>query len=299
MANTNIAMHEFSQQDGQPVECYRFTHDLSNYTYTSNADDVMLTFNDNGLTRTETYYATYIERDAIKPVCKGDSSALGVTVTKDNPIAKLYQGFPPEKPVTLTIFRFHAQDKSKKDIVYAGRVGQASFEDSTCTLTVTLESWANREIPNGMRQFYCNNVIYDHNCQLVEDDWKVPVFVDSVLNSLTIVSQQFAAYADGYFANGIFRFNGSSRLIVEHKGNRVRLKYPFTQLPYEEVVVSPGCDHLFSTCAKRFNNTLNFTGCPYVPPANPERTATGRGVYWVDSAIVQRDTDGYVGTISM
>jgi uncharacterized phage protein (TIGR02218 family) len=299
MANTNIAIYEFSQQDGQPIECYRFSHDLSNYTYTSNADDVMLTFNDNGLTRTETYYATYIERNDISPVCKGDPSALAVTVSKDNPIAKLFQGFPPEKPVTLTIFRFHEQDKSKRDVVYAGRVGQGSFEDSVCALTVTLESWANREIPHGKRKFTCNNVVYDHNCQLVEDDWKVLVFVDSVLNSLTIVSQQFAAYADGYFSNGIFRFNGSARLISEHKGDKVQLKYPFTQRPYGDVTVSPGCDFLFATCAKRFSNTLNFTGCLYVSPTDPQKKEVGKGIYWVDSQVIQRDTHGYIGTISM
>ncbi|MCM0759934.1 phage BR0599 family protein [Sporomusa sphaeroides DSM 2875] len=299
MADTNIGLYEFSQQDGEPVECYRFTHDISTYTYTSHQDDVMLRFDDQGMTRTETYYSTYIERRDISPVCKGDSSALAVSVSKDNPIAKLFQGFPPEKPVTLTIFRFHEQDKSKKDVVYAGRVGQASLEDSACILTVTLESWANREIPHGMRQFTCNNVVYDQNCQLVEEDWQVPVFVDSVLNNLTVVSQQFTDYADGYFANGIFRFNGSSRLIVEHKGDRVRLKYPFPQVPYGDVTVSPGCDFLFATCAKRFSNTLNFTGCLYVPPTDPQKKEVGRGVYWVDSQVIQRDTHGFVGTISM
>lgn len=88
-------------------------------------------------------------------------------------------------------------------------------------------------------------------------------------------------------------------MMVEHVGNRVRLKYPFIETPHNDAIVSPGCDHLFKTCAKRFNNSLNFTGCPYVPPANPQHKNVGRGVYWVDSQIVQRDTNGFVGTISM
>jgi uncharacterized phage protein (TIGR02218 family) len=298
MAGTNIGAYEFSQQDGKPIECYRFTYDIGVYTFTSHHSDVMLTIDDNGLTRTETYFATYIERNSIKPASKGDSSALSVTVSKDNSVAKLFQGFPPEKPVMLTILRFHEQDKSKRDIIFSGRVGQASFEDSDCVLTVKLESWANRELPNGMRQFYCNNVIYDHNCQLVENDWKQEIFIDKVEYNVNIYSEDFRSHPDGYFVGGLFRHEGSTRLITEHVGNRVKIKYPFVENPHDQAVVAPGCDHLFKTCALRFGNTLNFTGCPYVPPANPERTNIGRGVYWVDSQVVQRDTDGYVGTIS-
>jgi uncharacterized phage protein (TIGR02218 family) len=298
VANTNIGNYEFSQQDGQPIECYKFTYDIGKYFYTSHHDDVMLTLIEDGLTRTETYFAEYIQREGIKPASKGDSSALSITVSKDNAVAKLFQGFPPEGPVVLTIYRFHEQDKEKRDVIFAGRVGQASFEDSECVLTVKLESWVNKEIPNGMRQFYCNSVIYDHNCQLVEEDWKIPIFIDRV-TGLDIYCETFANYPDGYFVNGILRFKQSSRMIVEHVGNRIRVKYPFIETPRNDAIVSPGCDHLFGTCAKRFNNSLNFTGCPYVPPANPQHKNVGRGVYWVDSQIVQRDTDGFVGTISM
>lgn len=298
MAGTNIGMYEYSQQDGQPVECYKFTHDGGQYQYTSYQDDVTLTFEEDGLTRTETYFSDYVDRETIKPACKGDSSSLIVKVSKDNSVAKLFQGYPPEKPVNLTIYRFHVQNKSNRDIIFAGRVGQASFEDSECSLTIKLESWTSRQIPNGMRQFYCNNVIYDHNCQLVEDDYKFPIFIDRVVG-LYVYCEALATFPDNYFANGIFRFEDSSRLITEHKGNYVKLKYPFVGTPRNDAIVAPGCDHLFGTCASRFHNTLNFTGCPYVPPTNPDRTSVGRGVYWVDSQIVQRDTDGYVGHISM
>ncbi len=298
MANTNIGTYEFSQQSGEPIECYKFTHDGGSYQYTSSQDDVLLSFTENGLNRTETYFTEYIERESIKPASKGNSSALIVKVTKDNPVAKLYQGFPPETPVNLIIYRLHRQDKSRRDIVFSGRVGQATFEDSYCSLSVKPESWANKQIPNGMRQFYCNNVVYDKNCQLVEESWKINLFIDKV-TGLYIKSSTFAEYEDGYFANGIFRYNGSSRMMVEHKGDTVKLKYPFIETPRNEATVSPGCDHLFKTCAKRFGNAINFTGCPYVPPANPEKTSAGRGVYWVDSQIIQRDTDGYVGVISM
>lgn len=298
MADTNIGNYEFSQQDGQPVECYKFTHGITSYQYTAHFEDVDIRLTENGVTRTETYLADYIKRQSVKPTCKGDASNLIVTVTKDNPVAKLFQGPPPETPVTLMIYRFHVQDFSKRDIVYGGRVSQCAFDGSDCNLTVKVESWANKEIPNGMRQYYCNRVIYDKRCQLKEADWTISVFVDRVVG-LNIYSTTFANYPDGYFTGGIFRFDGSVRQIAEHIGNRIKLKFPFIQTPRNEVTVAPGCDHLFSTCAKRFKNTVNFDGCPYVPPTDPSKKEVGKGVYWVDSLIVQRDTKGFVGTISM
>lgn len=298
MAETNIGLYENSIQDGQPIECYKFTNEGAAYQYTSHCDDVDIQIKSNDLQRTETYFAEYIERQSIKPASKGDSAALTVTVSKDFVIAKMFQGPPPEKPVLLSIYRLHDQDHTKFDTVFTGRVAQASFEDSVCHLTVKMESWLSKEIPNGMRQFTCNNVLFDSKCRLQERDWCVPVFIDRVVG-LDIFSTTFKEHADGYFANGFLRFDGHIRQIVEHVGDRIRLKYPFINTPRNDVTVAPGCDQLFKTCAKRFHNTLNFTGCLYVSPANPQKTNVGKGVYWVDSQVVQRDTDGFVGTIQL
>ncbi|TWH48562.1 phage BR0599 family protein [Sporomusa sp. KB1] len=296
MAGTNIGTYEYSQQDGQPIECYKFTIGITRYQYTSSVDNIDLKFVENGMTRTETYLADYIKRQNVKPTCKGDSSALIVIVTKDNPVAKMYQGPPPEIPVLLKIYRLHEQDYNQRDIVFTGRVSQASFNGSDCELTVKVENWAAREIPNGKRQYTCNKVVYSKRCRLKEEEWQIPVFIDRVVG-LNIFSTTFALYPDGHFAGGIFRFEGNVRLIAEHVGDRVRLKYPFIRTPRNEVIVAPGCDHLFSTCAKRFNNALNFDGCPWVPPTDPSKKEVGKGVYWVDSQVIKRDTDGYVGVI--
>ena len=298
MADSNISTYENSTQDGQPIECYKFTHMGTNYLYTSHVRDVEIIFMDNGVRRTEKYFADHIERKNIKPGSSGDSVSTTVEVHKDHVIAKLWQGPPPEKPVMLTIYRLHEQDHGKVDVVFYGRVGQTEFSESACTLTAKLEDWLSKEVPNGMRQFVCNNMIYDTKCKLKEADWAVPAFVDRV-EGLNVYSSTFAAYPDGYFVGGFLRFDGSIRQIIEHKGNRIRAKYPFINPPRNDIVVAPGCDQLFKTCALKFHNTLNYTGCLYVPPADPEHAATGRGVYWVDSQVIQRDTNGFVGTISM
>ncbi|VBB05561.1 Hypothetical protein LUCI_0771 [Lucifera butyrica] len=298
MADSNITLYENSVQNGRPVECYQFTHAGMNYQYTSANQDVSIIFTENGLQRTEKYFADYIERETIKPASSSDSVSVTIKVSKDNAVAKLYQGPPPEKPVYCKIYRLHAQDLSNFDVAFYGRVSQASFEASECSLTVKLEDWLSKEIPNGARQFTCNSMIFDSKCRLKEEDWVVAAFVDRVVG-LDVYSTTFAQYPDGYFTGGFLRFDGGIRQIAEHVDDRVKVKYPFLSTPRNEIVVAPGCDHLFKTCATRFRNTLNFTGCLYVPPANPEKTNVGKGAYWVDSQVVQRDTNGFVGNIEM
>ena len=38
----------------------------------------------------------------------------------------------------------------------------------------------NKELPNGMNQYYCNNVIFDHKCRLNKEHYAVQIFIDKV-----------------------------------------------------------------------------------------------------------------------
>lgn len=296
MAESNIAIYEDSVQDGQPIECYKFTYQGVNYLYTSHCRDVEIIFPGG---QSEKYIAEYIERPAIKPASKGDTDSMVIDVSKDHVIAKLWQGPPPETPVTVKIYRLHEQDHSKVDVVFYGRISQANFsEDSKCHLAAKLENWLSKEIPSGKRQYFCNNVIFDTKCRLVKADWLVDAVVDQV-TGLYVYSPKFAEYPDDYFTGGSFYYAGNVRMISEHEGDRVKLKYPFISAPRNDIQLTPGCNHLFRTCALKFQNTLNFNGFPYVAPTDPEKNPTGKGVYWIDSLVVQRDTNGFVGTIEL
>lgn len=298
MAESNINQYENSIQEGQPIECYRFTYKDMSYLYTSNRFDVNLTIKEDQATRTETYTADYIKRDNMKSQGQGNPVNLTVTVSKDNAVAKLFQGAPPDKPVLLQIMRLHDQDHTSFDRTFAGEIIQANFKDSECDLTVKIENWLTRKLPNMNRQFFCNNVIFDSKCRLKKEDWAASIYIDRV-DGLKVYASQLAAYGEDYFAGGLFYYGDNVRMIDSNKDDALTLRYPFSSTPMNTVTIYPGCDQLFKTCALRYDNTLNFSGCPYVPPAVTDKTKVGKGVYWVDSQIVQRDTDGFVGTISM
>ena len=194
MANSNISAYENSQQNGMPIELYKFVQGGVSYQYTSNVSDIDIKTPVGGDMATETYVAEYIERESIKPSSSGDSTALIVTVSKDHAIAKKFQGPPPEIKIMLTVIRLHEQDHTKFDKVFYGRVSQASFEGSQCKLTVKMENWLSKELPNGDHRFTCNNVIFDEDCQLLENDYKIDIFIDSVVG-VDVYSTTFAQYA--------------------------------------------------------------------------------------------------------
>jgi len=296
---SNIDSYENSVQDGIPVECYKFIHGDMQYLYTSAVKDIELQIMEKGnVLRTEKYYAEVISRNAIKPGSSGSAESAIIKVSKDHPIAKLFQGAPPEIPVTCIVYRLHEPDTSRFDIELYARIGQAHFSDSECELTATMENWLNKELPNGMNQYYCNHVIFDHNCCLKREDYELQAFIDQV-DGLKIYSSDFAKFADGYFTGGRLYYNDTVRMIAFHKGNCILLKYPFMTAPRNTVTVLPGCDSLFKTCALRYKNSENFSGVPYVAPTDSTKNPTGKGAYWIDNFVIQRDTDGFVGTIDI
>ena len=296
--SSNLSSFETSIQEGMPVECYKFTNDNMEYLYTSRRNDLDLEFTENGLKRTETYYAEYIKRNELIPGSQGSSTETTITVSKENPVAKLYQTAPPETAVMVQIIRLHASDLSKRDVIFYGRITQASFEDSECNLTVALESWLTKEFPNGLYQYTCNNVLFDKNCRLNKDNYKETVFLDKVID-LDVYSKDFAKHEDGYYEGGRMYFDGHIRMITSHKGNVCTLRYPFHLKPRNDVIVLPGCDKIFKTCVKKFKNADNFTGFPYCPPTDAEKNPTGTGTYWMDGNIVVRDTKGFVHTMGL
>lgn len=293
---TEIRPEETSVSDGQPIELYLFTHGEISMQYTSGAERVDVAYNGSTLT----FQPETISRDNIKPGSSGSIEACVVKVHKDNGVAKLYEGAPPEIPVSVLVLRLHANDLTRADVVLRGQVSQVHFTDSECEITCTMDAWLQKELPNGMNQFYCNWAVFDHNCGLNRAEHEVTIMIDRIEGNSVIYSEDLKQYEDGYFDGGrLYDGKGSVRMISKQADGVLWLKYPFVDPPRNEVTLLPGCDQLFTTCARRYANTIHFGGVPYCPPTDPKKNPTGKGVYWIDSLVIQRDTNGYVGTIEI
>lgn len=293
---TAIKPEETSIAGGQPIELYRFIHGDLSLQYTSGAERVEIVSGGVALT----FQPDTISRENIRPGSSGSIEACVIRVDKDNGVAKLYEGAPPEVPVSVIVSRLHASDLSRADVILRGQVSEVHFTGSECELTCTMDAWLEKELPNGMNQYYCNWAVFDHNCGLNRANYAATIMIDHVEGNTAIYSSDLNAYEDGYFDGGrLYDGKGNVRMIEKQAGGVLWLKYPFIEPPRNEVTILPGCDQLFTTCARRYHNTIHFGGVPYCPPTDPEKNPTGKGAYWVDSLVIQRDTDGYVGTIEI
>lgn len=279
---------ETSVDKGNPIECYKFDYDNLSFCYTSSQHIQQV----NGVV----YSPEFIERgDTLK---LGDSGGTletcTITVPRTNSIALLYQGAPPElSSVRLQVFRLHGHTSDVIKII-DGVVSQVRFRDSIAELTITIENVLNRYIPRGSLSYNCQNCIYDEKCGLNANNYAHICYV-SDWDGLTIYSSNLQEKPSGYFTDGCMLMGKSLRAISLHTDNIIQIKYPINEADkMGSFVVYPGCSQVFATCARRFNNTDNFNGIPYIQPYNvyKHNAYSGNLPYWIDGNIVVRDTKG-------
>ena len=287
---------ENSIEDGNPIELYMFTYKDTKYLYTSSQ------YNQSYLIGGEHYVfdAEYIHRS--ESLKLGDSSGTKetceITVLRTNSIALLYQGAPPEEDsIRLQIFRVHGENNADFIQMVDGIVTQVKFSGSEAVLTITIENILSRNIPKGTLSYFCQNRIYDSRCFLDMNKFGVKCYVKSRSNLTLYSDQLLVPQGDDYFVDGFVKMGNCYRQIITHKNNYVTIKYPITNSDLSgSFMAYPGCSNLFTICARRFHNTDNFSGIPYIQPYNAyKHKVINNCAYWVDDSVIRRDTNRELG----
>lgn len=282
---------ELSIDSAEPVELYVFTYNGISYSYTSSQFTQQVSINGDAYI----FSPEYIERGAELKL--GNSSnteaTCTITVLRNNSIALLYQGAPPEQgTIDVSIYRMHGENSNDIIRLVYGVVSQVSFKDSTAELTITIEDVLNRNIPRGFLSYFCQNCVYDVKCTKSLSDYELFCRVDKQVG-LSLYSEVLATKEDDYFTDGFIIMGNSYRQVLKHKGPKITLKYPIPEYDQKSsFTIYPGCNGNFRLCHERFGNTDNFSGIPYIQPYNAFRKPVGTGVYWVDGNIVYRNTNG-------
>ena len=288
--------YEVSPEDGNPIECYHFVYGNISFQYTSSQYTQVIRTGSSTLV----FNPEYIDRgDSLK---LGDSSGTmencTITVARNNPVALLYQGSPPEdNGVYLTIYRKHGESANDYIIILRGNVVQVRFTDSEAEMTINVENVLNREVPWGKLSYFCQNCIYDNKCTLNPDNYKKDCTLDQGMDGLVLYSSNLLSVTSGYLTDGFMKMGNIYRAIHLHDRNYIVIKY---KIPKNELqgsfTVYPGCSNLFTVCADRFGNTDNFSGVPYIMPFDAyHNPVSNRQVYWEPgAAILRRNTSGEI-----
>ena len=254
---------ETSIHSGAPAEFYIFDYDGQVYGYTSATRDLTVMF--------QPCTPAPIERTKIRWTTKLTGGKLLLDVPVDFPIALLFDGFPPEMPVNLTVYRYHITDVDEEPIIiWTGRVRGAAWQETKVVLSCdSFATTLNKTGPRLQFQYMCNHVLYGTHCGISEVTFSASVTLYSI-SGLNLYSTALDSYADGWFDGGYLRFGNKYRMITSHVGDRITVTALIDQLTSNSVItVSAGCSHTFDTCVDKFSNYRRYGGYPFVPNRNP------------------------------
>lgn len=100
--------------------------------------------------------------------------------------------------------------------------------------------------------------------------------VAAMLDARTFTTAGLGAYAEGWFGRGLLTWTGGANRgrAIEVKRHFMAASGPVIEIWQDTAAaivagdtfsVSAGCDKQFATCRAKFNNGVNFRGCPHIP----------------------------------
>lgn len=269
---------ETSLFDGTPVELYYFRSDdaQEQWAFTS-GDEVVV----DGVLR---YAPVPISRTGLQSSTAESQGQMRVTLPADDPLAKKFIAYLPERRILLTVLRYHRSDVAAERIpVFIGTVNSIEFESGNAILSCQpITKGLTRSVPWQSYKALCNWPLYGPGCGVLRTAFQTilptgPQFVDADI----VRDNEFSTKPNGWYTNGYAEVvdTRETRFIVSHTTNEIRLIYPFTS--YEagmEVRFYAGCDRTEATCRTKFNNIQNYLGFNRVPTENPFDTSfSGNG----------------------
>lgn len=256
--------YETSVDSGQPIEVYEFIQG-ANYTYYTNApDDIEIL----GIT----YVSTQINRASVEVTSEVSKSELKLELPRDSQLAIGFLGQLTDTPTTIVVKRVHMTDVDLElNIYWRGRVVSAKAVGHLVELTC--ESIFTSMKRHGVRARYqrnCRHTLFSYDCGLSQTAWETNGTILGVSGTIVTIAEA-ALQVDGYYVGGMIRIpGGGSRLITNHVGVDLTLnRYLDAFVAGASVKITPGCDHLRTTCTNKFNNIENFGGFPFMPLKNP------------------------------
>lgn len=258
---------ETSREDGQPIRLYQFVRGPLRYCYTT--ADRAVTVN------SQTFATCQISDNGVSFTGQSQADVLTITLPADSEIANMYQGLPPSDEVTCTIWDWHyaADDYIVK---YVGTVMSCKYTDAY-TAEITVWSLAASLERPGLRLSYqrsCPHALYDNNCKVDEQNYKVTGSIATV-SGVTIDVSAASAYPDGWFTAGYVEWE-LTQGIMERRGITLHAGLTLTILGGVygltaglAVNLYPGCVRTAETCNTKFDNLPNYGGVPMLPGDSP------------------------------
>jgi len=261
----------------RPAELFHIWRGSTHWRYTSGLNPIV--YNGN----------TYVPGPIMRQTIQHDSDIAADTVTitcaRTMPPFSEYGANMAIDSVWITIYNvFWDQSPIEASPIFSGLVEKISAQGPAYSIPcVSLEYVLHRSVPRYRYQPGCNHTIYSARCGVTEATYQITATVDSISASgfvLTLSGATFESNAAPYYLLGNLYFGDHKRMIVDHSGLTVTMRYALVTLEAgSSVIVSAGCDKLKETCRDKFDNMVHYFGFPYISFENPVLRTFSKPVY--------------------
>ncbi|MFA7177487.1 MAG: phage BR0599 family protein [Smithellaceae bacterium] len=221
----------------------------------------------------DTYLPAAISRGPVTQNEDPASNTCTITMSRLTEPAVQYVASLPMHTMRVMITRLHrTQDPLEGEVKFAGFVGTPTVKGAEVQAAcVSIAKWMDQPIPNYRLQPLCNASLFDDECGLTAADYQTDGTIVAANETGTVLTaDEFALEDDGYFELGHVLINGHRRMITQHIGTSVTLRYPIPVPDAGDAFSAwPGCNGAISTCLAKFNNKDNHRGYPDMPLDNP------------------------------
>ena len=215
-----------------------------------------------------------IKRDTVQFREGDEVSSLTITASDlTGPIAT-YISSNPVDLYWIEIRKFFRDQVTPAPLVlFIGQIKSVSMNGAEASVEcVGFERMFNEPIPRFRYGPQCNWTLFDSRCGLTRSSYKVTgtITIQADSRDLVLAASALSVYPDGYFTLGVAETATAKRLITNHDGDEVTIRFAIGDLEDgDSVDFYPGCDGRKETCRERFDNMIRFGGHPYVPLDNP------------------------------
>jgi uncharacterized phage protein (TIGR02218 family) len=221
----------------------------------------------------QTYTPAAITRTSLADTQEAMKNQLDVTVPLSFPMLTLFDGGAvPTEIITLTLYQMRGNMVST---AWKGIFANPTFSgkdavlhhlppDASAAAIGLTPPWSKT----------CHLPVYSAGlgrCNASRERMRVDGTVTGVAGR-TLQAAAFAAHPDDWFTRGWVQWKvglaTEYRRIVAHAGDTLTLSAPANVPAGTAVTAYPGCDQLLQTCHDKFDNVINYGGCPWLPSSD-------------------------------
>lgn len=251
---------DISVDNSAPVEFYEFILGPDTWRFTTAAQPLICEGYE--------YEPAIISKGVIENTGEIKGRPLEITVSGTNAVSNLYRIYAPANPMALTIRR---QQRGSTDsiIIWSGVARGVGWDNTYAKFRC--ESGAMIVGRTGLFRYYqtmCGHIWGSWQCGVKSADYTslgVVTLVDDILISVN------TGEPDDYFKGGFVEHgNNDFRMITASSATTITVPFAFENISVgDELILMAGCDRLHTTCTSKFDNSINYGGCLYVPGTNP------------------------------